>query len=180
MKKFFNKVEKFLKKYFYKFLDSKFGMWLRKISYKMPGIFDIKLLKFFLVGILNTLVGTGLQFVFLNCFGLFLLGNTGTYIASGTSNGLASVMSYFLNKRFTFKNTEKGIKPALRFALNIIVCWLIANILAVEAVSYICQSAGLSAQIAGNISLGVASILFVCCNYIGQRFFAFKEKKQDK
>ncbi len=145
--------------------------------------FDEKFLKFVLVGILNTLVGMGLQFVFYNVFSMDSIGETGVLIASGTSNGIASVMSYFLNKHFTFKNTEKGIKPALRFALNIIVCWCIANFIGTYATTHICQSMNLSLfgwtvdKTAGNVALAVNSCLFVACNYIGQRFFAFKEKK---
>ena len=93
---------------------------------KLKNFFDIKFLKFILVGILNTLVGTGLQFVIYNLTALNTMGDTGTWVASGVSYFLASIMSYFLNKYFTFKNKEKGWKPIARFAINIAVCYAIA------------------------------------------------------
>ena len=144
--------------------------------------FDIKLLKFIVVGILNTIVGTGLQFVLYNCTVLNTMGETGTWLASGISYTLASIMSYFLNKHFTFKNKEKGIKPILKFALNIAVCYGIAYGIAIPLVSYLCTANsfsmfGLSVEsFASNVSMLFGSCLFVALNYIGQRFFAFKEK----
>jgi putative flippase GtrA len=144
--------------------------------------FDIKFWKFILVGILNTIVGTGLQFVFYNLTGLATMGETGVFIASSTSYILASIMSYFLNKYFTFKNKEKGIKPVLRFAINIAVCYIIAYGLAVPLTNYICKANSIAMfgwsvdTFSANLSMIVGSCLFVACNYVGQRFFAFKEK----
>ena len=95
----------------------------------LKSFFDIKFWKFILVGVLNTIVGTGLQFVFYNLTFLNDMNETGVIIASSASYILASVMSYFLNKYFTFKNKEKGIKPILRFALNIAVCYAPTDLL---------------------------------------------------
>lgn len=144
--------------------------------------FDIKFWKFILVGILNTIVGTGLQFLLYNLTPLKDCGQTGTWIASGVSYFLASIMSYFLNKYFTFKNTETGIKPVLRFALNIAVCYAIAYGAAIPLTAYICTINNFTmfdmsvSVFASNLSMVVGSCLFVALNYIGQRFFAFKEK----
>ena len=143
--------------------------------------FDIKFWKFILIGLLNTLVGNGLQFVFYNFTPLVNQGEQGVFIASSTSYILASIMSYFLNKYFTFKNKEKGIKPILRFALNIAVCFTIAYGIAVPLTTYICEANNLTMfgwsveQFGANLSMVVGSCLFVACNYVGQRFFAFKE-----
>ncbi len=144
--------------------------------------FDIKFLKFIAVGLVNTLVGNGLQFVLLNATALSSQGNSGVWIASSTSYVLASILSYFLNKKFTFKNQEKGIKPILKFSLNIAVCYLIAYGLAIPLTSHICISNNITMfnmsveSFSSNASLVVGSCLFVALNYIGQRYFAFKEK----
>ena len=62
----------------------------------MRKIFDIMTLKFILVGIVNTLVGTGVMFLLYNVF------HTGYWIASASNYIVGSVVSYFLNKYFTF------------------------------------------------------------------------------
>lgn len=143
--------------------------------------FDIKFWKFILVGILNTIVGMGLQFVFYNCLGWDKF-NWGVLLATFIGNFLGSVLSYFLNKYFTFKNTEKGWKPVFRFALNIALCYFIAYVVVSPIVSLICTANGLTMfgwsvnKFAGNVSMAVGACMFVACNYVGQRFFAFKEK----
>lgn len=138
--------------------------------------FDIKFWKFILVGILNTVVGTGLQFLFFNLL------NWNEWVSSITGYILGSILSYFLNKYFTFKNAEKGWKPIVRFALNIAVCYGLAYGIAIPLTKWICVANSLTMfgmtvdAFAGNCSMIVGSCLFVAFNYIGQRFFAFKEK----
>ena len=144
----------------------------------IKNFFDVKFGKFILVGVLNTLVGTGLQFLLFNLLGW------NEWVSSVTGYFLGSVLSYFLNKYFTFKNQEKGIKPILKFALNISVCYTIAYVIAIPLISYICTANSLTMfgwsveKFSGNLSMVVGSCLFVACNYIGQRFFAFKEKSE--
>ena len=139
--------------------------------------FDIKFWEFIMVGILNTSVGMGLQFLFFNLCGW------GEWISSIVGYILGSILSYFLNKYFTFKNKEKGWKPIAKFALNIAVCYGLAYGIAIPLTKWICVANSLTMfgwtvdKFAGNVSMLVGSCLFVAFNYIGQRFFAFKEKK---
>ncbi|MCQ2514548.1 MAG: GtrA family protein [Ruminococcus sp.] len=142
--------------------------------------FDIKFLKFVMVGVLNTIVGMGLQFLLFNLFGIE------KNICTLIGNVIGSILSYFLNKYFTFKNTEKGWKPVFRFALNIAVCYVLAYSVVMNIVSYICTANSISMfnmsieSFSANFSMLVGACSFVAFNYIGQRFFAFKEKNEDK
>lgn len=144
--------------------------------------FDIKFWKFILVGIINTLVGNGLQFVLYAVFHMDRVEPAGVWIASSIGYFVGSVVSYFLNKFFTFKNTEKGWKPIFRFALNIAICYGIAYGIAIPVTKWLCLANGFTmfglsvTAFADYLSMIVGSCLFVACNYIGQRFFAFKEK----
>lgn len=141
--------------------------------------FDIKFWKFILVGILNTVIGNGLMFILYNFtplkesdFGVV----NGYWISSALGYIIGSVASYFLNKHFTFKNTEKGIKPALKFALNIAVCYFLAYGLAQPLAEWILSSQ--SETVRTNLAMLAGMCLFVAFNYIGQRFFAFREKNK--
>ena len=136
---------------------------------KLLSLFDIKMWKFLLVGVLNTLVGDGLSFLLIN------LTEMSMWWATALPTALASVMSYFLNKHFTFKNTEKGWKPALRFALNIAVCYLLAYGIAIPAVQWLLSAT--DPTLRDNLAKLVGMCLFVGFNYLGQRLFAFREKK---
>ena len=75
----------------------------------MRKIFDIMTLKFILVGIVNTLVGTGVMFLLYNVF------HTGYWIASASNYIVGSVVSYFLNKYFTFQNKQKSVRMVILF-----------------------------------------------------------------
>lgn len=136
---------------------------------KLLSLFDVKLLKFLLVGVLNTLVGDGLSFLLIN------LTDLNMWLATALPTVIASVMSYFLNKYFTFKNTEKGWRPALRFALNIAVCYLLAYGIAIPLMQFALSTA--EPTLRDNLSKLIGMCLFVGFNYLGQRLFAFRNKE---
>lgn len=153
----------------------------------MIGVVDEKLLKFALVGILNTVVGYAINFVALNVFNCnFMLAGALNYIPT-------SVMSFFLNKYFTFKSEGNLKREAFRFAINILVCWLLAYGIAQPATAFVMKFApeGIfdfvrwisfgylneRVQITDNVATIVGMGLFVIFNYVGQRFFAFKDEE---
>lgn len=140
----------------------------------MKKIFDPTLLRFLLVGVVNTLVGMGVMFGLYNLAGLHRWGDAGYWISSAANYVAGSVVSFFLNKHFTFRNQEKGAGVVLRFVLNITVCYLLAYGLAKPAVSRILGGLPLSEQWRGNLTMLAGSGLFVVLNYFGQRFFAFR------
>ena len=136
---------------------------------KLWQLFDVKMWKFILVGIVNTLVGYAIM------FGLYNLAHVGYWLSSAANYILTSILSYFLNKHFTFKNTEKGWKPVLRFALNIAVCYLLAYGIAIPLMQRVLGAA--APALRDNLSKLIGMCLFVGFNYLGQRLFAFREKE---
>lgn len=138
---------------------------------KLLSLFDAKLWKFLLVGVLNTLVGNGLMFL------LYNLVHMGYWPSTAVSYALASVMSFFLNRYFTFKYKGSGIGVVLRFSVNIVVCYLLAYGLAKPAMELLLS--GASKTVRENIAMLTGMCLFVGFNYLGQRFFAFRETKKE-
>ena len=133
-------------------------------------IFDPTLFRFLLVGVVNTLVGYGVMFGLYNLAGLHLWGDPGYWISSAANYLVGSVVSFFLNKHFTFRSREKGPGVVLRFAANITVCWLLAYGLAKPAMGALLSGTALSPQLQGNLTMLAGSGLFVLLNYFGQRF----------
>ncbi len=129
---------------------------------------DITTLKFLLVGVVNTVVGTGLMFLLYNVF------SASYWISSASNYIVGSIVSYFLNKYFTFQNKEKSWKQVLVFALNITCCYLLAYGAAKPVVEYILSGAG--EKIQGNVSMLVGMGLFLVLNYLGQRLIVFRNK----
>mgnify|MGYP001147936200 FL=1 len=142
---------------------------------KLKKLFDPTFFRFLLVGVANTLVGFGVMFGLYNLAGLHAWGDTGYWISSAGNYVAGSIVSFFLNKHFTFRNREKGGKVVLRFVLNISVCYLLAYGLAKPAVRWALGGMGLDEQLQGNLTMLAGSGMFVVLNYFGQRFFAFKQ-----
>ena len=137
---------------------------------QLKNLFDEKLLKFILVGVVNTLVGMAIM------FGLYNLAHCSYWVSSAANYILTSILSYFLNKYFTFKNKERSWKQVLRFAVNIAVCYGLAYGIAKPLTVWLLAGTGWSQQIQGNLSMLAGSGIFVFLNYFGQRFFAFRSR----
>ncbi|GAA6491808.1 hypothetical protein K280104A7_13720 [Candidatus Bariatricus faecipullorum] len=129
---------------------------------------DTTPVKFVLVGVVNTIVGTSVMFIMYNVFSF------NYWISSAANYVVGSIVSYFLNKYFTFQDKEKSWKTVVRFVLNISVCYLIAYGLARPLVRM--ALGGFSQTIQENIAMLAGMCLFVVVNYIGQRFFVFRKK----
>ena len=126
-------------------------------------------MKFVMVGVINTIVGTTIMFVFYNVFHLSY------WISSASNYFFGSICSYVLNKHFTFEYHEKGWASLWRFTLNILVCYLLAYGIAKPLIKSILTETSVTIQ--ENVSMAVGMCLFVVFNYLGQRFFAFKSKE---
>ena len=143
---------------------------MKPLWQRLRGVIDIKLLKFLLVGGINTVVGLGIELFMYNV----LL--CGVWVSSATNYVLTSILSFFLNKYFTFRSQERSWQQVLRFALNIAVCYLLAHGIAVLLMDWLLR--GADETLRGNVTLLTGMCLFTGLNYLGQRFFAFAEKKQ--
>ena len=81
---------------------------------------DKTFIKFIIVGVLNTAVGTG---VMLLCYNVL---HFNYWLSSACNYLVGSILSYFLNKNFTFQNKDRSWKIVFKFIFNILVCYLLA------------------------------------------------------
>ncbi|MDO4170225.1 MAG: GtrA family protein [Lachnospiraceae bacterium] len=140
---------------------------MSKLLDSVKKVVDITLLKFIIVGVINTIVGTAIMFTAYNVL------HFNYWVSSALNYILASILSYFLNKYITFQNKNKSIKIVLKFILNITICYLLAYGIAKPLVGWLLADAGQAVQDNGAMLAGMC--FFVGFNYLGQRFFAFKE-----
>lgn len=141
---------------------------MKSLPARLRGLLDEKLLKFILVGIINTAVGTAIM------FGLYNLAGCSYWVSSAANYILTSILSFFLNKFFTFRNRQRSPAQILRFAGNILLCYLIAYGAAKPAVLWALSGAGRRLQ--ENVAMLVGMCLFTGLNYLGQRLFVFSER----
>lgn len=124
------------------------------------------LVRFIIVGIINTLVGAGVMFFMYNIAG------AGYWVSSALNYIVGSIVSYFLNKYFTFRQKRKSLRIVLSFILNICVCYLLAYGVARPVVEIMLS--GSTAAVTDNVSMLLGMAVFVGLNYLGQRFIVFK------
>lgn len=135
-------------------------------------IFDKTMIKFLIVGVINTLVGNGVMFLLYNlCSAGYTLSTIANYV-------VGSIVSYFLNKYYTFNKKEKSAKELLRFIINIVVCYAVAYGLAKPLVYAVLSAA--TPSVKDNLAMLAGSGIFIVLNYFGQRFFAFKTDGGDR
>ena len=144
---------------------------------KLFSLLDVKFLKFVLVGIINTAVDYGLFLILRG-----ICPDTPLWlhwiVVTAIPCAVASVLSYFLNKYFTFKSKTNTGKTMVRFVLNISLCYLLAYGGAKPLARWIFSGASVSLQ--ENMAMLAGMCFFVAFNYIGQRFFVFKGTQEEK
>ena len=133
-------------------------------------LFDPSLWRFLIVGCVNTAVGAAIM------FSLYNLAGCSYWFSSAANYVLTSILSFFLNKHFTFRSKKYTLREVLRFALNIAVCYLIAYGIAKPLTLRLL--AGASDSLRDNAAMLVGMVLFTVCNYFGQRFFAFRTREE--
>lgn len=136
--------------------------WIKKF-------FDRTFWTFLLVGVANTLFGTGIMFLFYNVFHLSY------WLSSASNYFFGSILSYVLNRMFTFRSQDSAGKTLPRFVVNITLCYLLAYGMAKPLAAWVLS--GFPVAVQENVAMLTGMCLFVGLNYIGQRFFVFKNKK---
>ena len=132
----------------------------------MNKLVDLTMLKFLLVGTFNTLIGCGTMFL------LYNLAGCSYWLSSAANYVVGSVVSFILNKYFTFQNHEQSPKQVLRFIINVAVCYLVAYGAAKPIVLQLL--AGQPTKVKENLAMFIGMCIYTVLNYFGQRFFAFK------
>ena len=129
-------------------------------------LFDKTVIKFLAVGVVNTLVGCGTMFL------LYNLAHCSYWASSAANYVVGGIVSFFLNKYFTFQNKTWEWSQVWKFAANVTVCYLLGYGLAKSLVLHLL--AGQAVNVQENVAMLVGMCLYTGLNYLGQRFFAFK------
>lgn len=136
----------------------------------MRKFFDRSFVRFIIVGVINTVVGTATMFL------LYWLG-AGYWFSSAANYIVGSIVSYFLNKYYTFKESKKSPLQILWFAIHISLCYFIAY--GVAKPIGVALLAGATVEVQETLAMCIAMGLFVILNYIGQKYIVFRAEKKE-
>lgn len=138
--------------------------------------FIMEVIHFGMVGVINTLMGWGIMAV------LYNLIHVNYWLSSGISYFIGSVFSYHANAKLTFKVEDRDKWLPWRFALNIIVCYLVSFSVAKPVVARLIELSGLmrgglSQALFENIAMIFGMCIFIVMNFFGQKLFVFRKSK---
>ena len=134
-------------------------------------IIDKQLFKFLLVGVVNTIIGAGVMFLLYNA------AHCSYWFSSAMNYVVGGIVSFFLNKYFTFENKTKSFKQVLYFIITLIICYLIAYVGAKYLIYWIFQN--LNDTIKDNIAMIIGMCLYTGINYFVQKLIVFKKKDEE-
>lgn len=130
-------------------------------------LLDSSVWKFLLVGVGNTLLSAVI---------MFALEGLGYWPSTAIAYVAGAVMSFFLNRSFTFHSQEKFGRSAVKFALNVAVCYVLAYSIAQPLGGWVLGFTPLSQLWVERLTKLGGMGLYTVLNYFGQRFFAFRKK----
>jgi glycosyltransferase involved in cell wall biosynthesis/putative flippase GtrA len=119
--------------------------------------------KFLLVGVVNTLVGLAAIYA-----AMYFLGFD-TVAANALGYGVGILVSFLLNKQWTFANSDQAIPTLLRFLLVIGLAYAV-NLAVVVAADY---HFGLDKYLAQAMGL----VPYTLTAFLGSRYYAFKARR---
>ena len=137
----------------------------------MKKLLDASLWKFLLVGVGNTLLSAVL---------MFALEGLGYWPSTAIAYVAGAVMSFFLNRYFTFRSREIFWRSAVKFALNVAVCYVAAYALAQPLAAWVLAGSGIPPLWQERLAKMGGMCLYTALNYLGQRFFAFASSAPGK
>ena len=130
---------------------------------------DKSLLFFVLIGAGNTIITmVGSQ---------LLLSSLGYWGSTALMFTLTSVISFILNRKYSFESKAPLLQSAVRFSIIIAGCYLLSFSISSFLVPWFVQNyvQALAKETVSRIAMIVAQVLFTAMNYLGQRLWAFKE-----
>lgn len=137
-------------------LAYKLGVWLK---------LDHTFIKFLLIGILNTFVGLGMMFLLIDAFGWPY------WLATSIGNAVGAVVSFSMNRLFTFKSNVSVKHSAPRFAAVIISCYLFSYSLSRLLADSIVTLVPINKD---SLAILFGTGIYTLTNYMGQKWFVFK------
>jgi putative flippase GtrA len=101
------------------------------------------------------------------------------WIATFVGNAAGAVVSYVLNRTFTFKSGVDVSKSILRFILVISVCYGLSYYIGLQFSSWLLhQLPAVVRPFKKDVGILVGTGLYTLLNYTGQKYVVFNKKKK--
>lgn len=131
--------------------------------------------RFIIVGISNTIIGLSVMYFLLKVTGLSYW--TSTFLG----NSVGACVSFFLNRTFTFRSGQSGLKSMFRFIVVILFCYLISFNIGKYLVEWLLnKNLSFSSANITNLQVLASTCLYTALNYFLQKVYVFPMKDSQK
>jgi putative flippase GtrA len=135
---------------------------------RLMGVFLNKyFMKFVITGILATILNYGVFYVLLQFFGVYYLISSSTGYISGV------LLGFYINKKWTYESKTKAYKKEIA---QYFVVYLISLLVGLGILKLEVSVLHIHPLIANVFMIGVTTIM----NFLGTRYFVFRETKKKK
>jgi putative flippase GtrA len=110
-------------------------------------------------------------------FALYNAAHLSYWLSSSCNYFFTSILSFFLNKYFTFGVRRRSAFMVIAFIMTIAFSYLAAYGVSKPAINYLLRDS--PQQIRENIALFAGMCLFTGINYLGQRLVVFRGKEKN-
>lgn len=124
-------------------------------------------IRFLLVGIVNTCIGLSIIFLLMNGIGLSY------WLSTFIGNTSGAVISYILNRNFTFKSNTSLGASGIRFAAVVLISYFGAYGISDLLWSGILNETSLILVTNKDVSVLFGACLYTLMNYFGQKYLVF-------
>ncbi|PLR94164.1 GtrA family protein [Bacillus sp. T33-2] len=127
-------------------------------------------IRFLFVGLVNTAAGLSITFFLLNLIGWPY------WVSTFIGNSIGAIVSYFLNRTFTFHSSVDVKNAGPRFISVILHCYVGSYYASAFIASWLQQQPFMDGLILrDNFAVLLGAALYTVTNYFGQKHFVFRK-----
>lgn len=121
--------------------------------------------RYILVGVLNTIIGISIILL------LFEILKLSYWSSTFIGNSVGAIVSYFLNRNFTFKSNVENKKGILLFTIVILGSYYISYPIGYHLLF---KDIFKSTIVGSELSILLSACVYTILNYLGQRYLTFR------
>ncbi|MEH7304024.1 GtrA family protein [Neobacillus drentensis] len=129
------------------------------------------LVRFIMVGLVNTMVGLSVMYLLLHGLGLSY------WMSTFLGNSVGACVSFFLNRRFTFRSDVSVLNGLLRFVLVILICYFISYTMGENLVQWLLvNNDTITSRVKTDLAVLISTFLYTMLNYLSQKLIVFHKR----
>jgi putative flippase GtrA len=129
------------------------------------------LVRFLLVGVINTFVGLSVMFFMLH------IAHLSYWWATFSGNAVGAIVSFLLNRSFTFQSDISVTKGAFRFLVVMLSCYYVAYSFSQMTARFIVTLSSYPfANVRDDLAVLFGTLFYTVLNYLGQKIIVFAAK----